>query len=138
MNIPIIEKEYARTIAALKRTGIVTLLPRSKKSGVIGINGEEYPVPTREQLREVFTGNEKLVGRKMRQGFTELRLTPIAMPASQLIDRVRTAVLEHSAAGKIIRTKPSRIDQRRGVAENRLLYCARLACGIDRAHTCYA
>jgi len=105
LNIPIIEKEYARTIAALNRTGVITFLPRSGNLGVISIDGEEYPVPTREQLQEIFTDNEELVDRKMRQGFTRLQLTPIAMPASQLIDRVRTAVLEHAAAGKIIRTK---------------------------------
>jgi len=39
------EKEYARTITALNRTGNLTLLPRSESSGVIGIDGREYPVP---------------------------------------------------------------------------------------------
>ena len=105
-----LEKEYARTITALKRTGILTLLPRSENLGVIGIDGKEYPVPTQEQLQEVFTRNKELVYRKMRQGFTRLQLTPIAMPASQLIDRVKTAVLKHAAAGKIIQTKHNSTD----------------------------
>ena len=105
MNITKLEKEYARTINVLNRTGILTLLPRSQKSGVIGIDGKEYPVPTQEQLQEVFTRNKELVDRKMRQGFTQLQLTPIAMPASQLIERVKTAVLEHAAVGKIFQTK---------------------------------
>lgn len=105
-----VEKEYARTITALNRTGILTLLPRSENLGVIGIDGKEYPVPTQEQLQEVFTRNKELVDRKMRQGFTQLQLTPIAMPTSQLIDRVKTAVLKHAAAGKIIQTKQNSTD----------------------------
>jgi hypothetical protein len=105
-----VEKEYARTITALNRTGILTLLPRSENLGVIGIDGKEYPIPTQEQLQEVFTRNKELVDRKMRQGFTQLQLTPIAMPTSQLIDRVKTAVLKHAAAGKIIQTKQNSTD----------------------------
>lgn len=110
MNITNLEKEYARTITALNRTGILTLLPRSENLGVIGIDGKEYPVPTQEQLQEVFTRNKELVDRKKRQGFTQLQLTPIAMPTSQLIDRVKTAVLKHAAAEKIIQTKQNSTD----------------------------
>jgi hypothetical protein len=105
-----LEKEYARTITALNRTGILTPLPLSENLGVIGIDGKEYPVPTHEQLQEVFTRNEELVDRRMRQGFTLLQLTPIAMPNSQLIDRVKTAVLRHAAAGKIFQTKQDSTD----------------------------
>ena len=53
-----LEKEYTRTIAALNRTEILTLLPRSENLGVIGIDGKEYPVPTQEQLQGVFTRNK--------------------------------------------------------------------------------
>jgi hypothetical protein len=97
--------QEARTITALTRTGIVTLLPQSGDFGVMGIDGKEYPVPTQEQLQAVFTRNTELVDRKRRQGFTQLQLTPIAMPTTQLLDRVRAAVLKHAAAGTIIQTK---------------------------------
>jgi len=46
-----LENEYARTINALNRTGILTLLPRSENLGVIGIDGQEYAVPTQKQLQ---------------------------------------------------------------------------------------
>ena len=105
-----LEKEYTRAITALNRTGVLALLPRSENLGVVGIDGKEYPVPTREQLREVFTRNEELVDGKTLQGFTQLQLTPIAMPTSQLIDRVKTAVLRHAAAGKIFQTKQDSAD----------------------------
>ena len=105
MNMANLAKEYARTITALNRTGILTLLTRSENSGIIGSDGKEYPVPTKEQLEVVFTRNKELVDLKMRQGFTRLQLTPIAAPASQLIDLAKTAILKHAAAGKIIQTK---------------------------------
>jgi hypothetical protein len=105
-----LEKEYARTIAALNRIGILTPLPRSESLGVIGIDGEEYPVPTQEQLQEVFAHNEEVVDRKTRQGFTQLQLTPIAMPISQLIDRVESAVIKHATAGTIVQTKRNPTD----------------------------
>jgi hypothetical protein len=64
-----VEKEHARTITALNRTGILTLLPRSENLGVIGIDGKEYPTPTQEQLQEVFTRNSNShFGRKSRYG----------------------------------------------------------------------
>jgi hypothetical protein len=105
-----LEKEYARAIAALKRTGILTPLPRSERSGVIGIDGREYPVPAQEQLQEVFAHNKALTDSKRQQGFTQLQLTPIAMPTSQLLDRVISAVLKHAAAGEIIQTKQNPAD----------------------------
>jgi len=106
----LISLEYARTITALNRTGVLTLLPQSENSGVIGIDGKEYPVPTQEQLQETFARNVKLADRKMRQGFTQLQLTPIAMPISQLIDRTRTAIIKHDVAGRIFRTKRDSTD----------------------------
>ncbi|GAI06553.1 unnamed protein product, partial [marine sediment metagenome] len=38
--------------------------------GVIGIDGKEYPIPTQEQVVELFDHNRELVGRKVPQGFT--------------------------------------------------------------------
>jgi hypothetical protein len=105
-----VEREYARCVTALNRTGILTLLPKSESIGVIGIDGKEYPIPTQEQLQEVFIHNKELVDRKTQQGFTKLQLTPIAMPISQLIDWVKSAVLKHATAGKIIQTKQNPTD----------------------------
>jgi len=110
LNITNLEEKYARTITALIRTGILTFLPRSKKLGVIGIDGKKYPAPTIENLVDIFARNKELVDRKMRQGFTQLLLTPIAMPIPQLIDLAKTALLKHAAAGKIIQTKRKSTD----------------------------
>ncbi len=102
-----VEREYARCITALNRTGILTLLPKSESMGVIGIDGKEYPIPTQERIVELFAHNRELVGRKVPQGFDRLELTPMAMPTSLLIDRMKAAILKHAAEGKIYQTRRS-------------------------------
>jgi len=91
----------------IKPTGILTLLPKSESIGVIGIDGKEYPIPTQEQVVELFAHNRELVGRKVLQGFDRLELTPMAMPAPLLIDRMKAAILKHAAEGKIYQTRRS-------------------------------
>jgi hypothetical protein len=105
-----VEREYARCVIALNRTGILTLLPKSGKLGVIGMDGREYPVPTQEQVVELFAHNKELVGKKVPQGFDRLELTPLAMPTPLLIDRMKAAILKHAAEGTIYQTRPSPSD----------------------------
>ncbi len=107
MNSTTLEKEYTRALAALNRTGILTLLPQSGNSGLIGIDGKEYPVPTQEQVVELFAAHSELVARKVPQGFDRLELTPLAMPLPSLFDLMNAAILKHAAEGKIYQTRPS-------------------------------
>ena len=105
-----VAREYARCVTALNRTGILTFLPQSESIGVIGIDGKEYPLPTREQVVELFAHNRELVGRKVPQGFDRLELTPMAMPTPLLIDRMKAAILKHAAEGKMYQTRRSASD----------------------------
>ncbi len=105
-----IEREYERCVTALEHTGILTQLTKSKRIGVIGIDGKEYPLPTQEQVIELFAHNKELVGRKVPQGFNRLDLTPLAMPIPHLMDSLKTAILKHSAEGKIYQTRRSLSD----------------------------
>ncbi len=96
-----VEREYARCVTALNRTGMLTLLPKSESIGVIGIDGKEYPIPTQEQVVTLFAYNRELVGREVPQGFDRLELTPMAMPTPLLLDRMKAALLKHAAEGTI-------------------------------------
>ncbi|MCJ7617659.1 MAG: hypothetical protein MUO43_14100, partial [Desulfobacterales bacterium] len=62
-----VEREYTRCVTALSRTGILTFLPKSESIGVIGIDGREYPVPTRGQVIGLFAHNRELIGKKVPQ-----------------------------------------------------------------------
>jgi hypothetical protein len=110
LNVTNLKKEYARTITALNRTGILTRLPRSENLGVIGIDGKEYLVPSQEQVVGLFAHHGELVSRKFLQGFDRLELTPMAMPMPLLIDRMKAAILKHAAEGTIYQTKRSASD----------------------------
>jgi hypothetical protein len=51
-----------------------------------------------------------LVDLKMRQGFTRLLVTPMAMPISKLIELTAMAIRKHAAAGKLFQTKSDPAD----------------------------
>jgi hypothetical protein len=78
---------------------------------VIGIDGKEYPIPTQEQVVELFAQNRELVGRKVPQGFDRLELTPMAMPTPLLIDLAKAVILKHAAEGKMYQTRRSASDR---------------------------
>jgi hypothetical protein len=78
--------------------------------GVIGIDGKEYPIPTREEVVELFAQNRELVGRKVPQGFDRLAFTPMAIPTPLLIDRMQAAIVKHAAEGKMYQTRRSPSD----------------------------
>jgi hypothetical protein len=105
-----VEREYVRCVSALNHTGMLAHLPKSESSGVIGIDGKEYPLPTQAQVAALFAHNRELVGRKVPQGFDRLELTPMAVPISFLIDRMKAAILKHTAQGKIYQTRRSPSD----------------------------
>jgi len=105
-----VEREYARCIAALNRTDILSLLPKSESLGVVGIDGKEYPIPTREDVVALLDHNHTLVARKVPQGFDRLELTPMAIPTSVLMDRLSVAVQRHVKEGKIYQTRRSPAD----------------------------
>ena len=105
-----VEREYARCVSALNRTGILTLLLKSECMGVVGIDGKEYPIPTQEQVTELFAYNRELVARKVPQGFDRLELTPMATPTPLLLDKMRAAIVKHAAEGKIFQTRRSASD----------------------------
>ena len=104
------EKEYIRSVTALNRIGILTILPKSETVGVLGIDGKEYPLPTLEQVNEIFKYNSELVKQKLPQGFNRLELTPMAMPTSILIDRLKTSILKHEKKGQIYQTRATSSD----------------------------
>ena len=102
-----VEMEYARCVVDLERTGILSPLVAANKYGVVGVDGKEYPLPSQEQIEELIAENIDLVYTKMPQGFDRLEITPVAMPISQLVDRLLAAINRHAAEGEIYQTRRS-------------------------------
>lgn len=105
-----VEKEYARCVEILSSSGILTILPASNVAGVTGFDGNEYPMPTLEKVKELFRCNNALVQRKVPQGFDRLELTPMAMPLTRLIDLTKESIIRHAAEGNIFQTRHSASD----------------------------
>jgi hypothetical protein len=105
-----IEKEYARCITSLNRSNITVHLPKSGSIGVIGADGKEYPIPTKEKVTELFARNRENADRKVLQGFDSLLLTPVAMPTLNLIDLMREAIIKHGKERNIYQTRLSAYD----------------------------
>ena len=102
-----VEREYECCIDALYFTGVITVFPGSKTRGIIGIDGRKYPVPTLEQVKKIFDHSRELTDRKVLQGFSQLRLTPLAMPVQELSDRLKNAILSHNEDSNIYQTRHS-------------------------------
>ena len=105
-----LEGEYKRCLTTLNRTGVVSILPTTESLGVVGFDGKEYPVPSVQEVDDVFAKQHELVTQKTEQGFTRLQLTPFAAPLSVLSDRVREVLQKHALTGKILQAKRNTTD----------------------------
>jgi hypothetical protein len=105
-----IEKEYARCMTSLNRSNITVHLPKSGSIGVVGADGKEYPIPTKEKVAELFARNREYADRKVLQGFDSLLLTPVSMPTLNLIDLMREAIIKHGKKRNIYQTRLSACD----------------------------
>ena len=98
-------REYIRCTSELSRIGIFSSLMKSENANVIGIDGKEYPLPTQEQVTELFSENRELVNQKFLQGFDRLEVVPLCIPLPFLLETLKSAILLHEAESKIFRTR---------------------------------
>lgn len=135
-----IEKEYIRCVTALNRSGIISILPKSKSSGVLGLDGNEYPLPALENVVKLFSKNKKLIAIKTQQGFKTLQLTPIAIPTLQITDLLKAAIIRHNKEGKIFQTRHSLSEQPIPVHvnnEKQIWFWERLRQAIEKEELVY-
>jgi len=84
-----IRKQYDAQVTLLEQVGILN-------DGVItGIDGEEYPIPTLEQIVQRLHEREKDLYTKRDQGFTKLLLVPFGMSLDALSNILRKFLLTY-------------------------------------------
>jgi hypothetical protein len=105
-----LQGEYADRVAMLSAGGILTPLHGPERPGTIGSDGREFPLPTLEQVEDLFRSNDELVREKHAQGFDRLELTPMAMPLPALIELLRAVILKRSLEGGVFQTRRSSMD----------------------------
>ena len=105
-----LREEYSDRVAMLSACGILTPLHGPERPGTVGGDGREFPLPTLEQVEDLFRSNDELVREKHAQGFDRLEMTPMAMPLPILIERLRAIILRRSVEGGIFRSRRSSMD----------------------------
>ena len=88
-----LQKQYTEQKAIFAQNNLLELLPNNEL-GIIGIDHKAYPFPTLEQIQQELKSNPEFK-KKMEQGFTELHITPFAVPLQKLTETVSQAIKRH-------------------------------------------
>ncbi|MEK7159671.1 MAG: hypothetical protein AAB766_04200 [Patescibacteria group bacterium] len=94
-------EQYESQVEILQRLGLVNLLPDSEKMGIVGIDGKEYPVPSKEDIIREIKSNPEKYETKMKQGFTKIQLTPFALPLEELTITFERCLRDHEKRKKL-------------------------------------
>ncbi|HNW09258.1 MAG TPA: hypothetical protein PK619_01080 [bacterium] len=96
-----LKEQYLAQVKVLYQSGILENFPATKEHptpelGIVGIDGQEYPLPSYEDILDRLSNSEtkELIEKKISQGFVKLQLTPFALPLSVLIQRYKDVLLK--------------------------------------------
>ncbi|MBU1167025.1 hypothetical protein KKC60_01285, partial [Patescibacteria group bacterium] len=109
-----LHEQYEEKAKALNELGLLEILPECGEIGIVGTDGKECPLPSEEQIKaEILKTPEtkELFETKMKQGFTELEITPFGLPLERLIDVAKRSILKHHKEGKLFATKKNQDDE---------------------------
>jgi len=101
-------EQYNRQYETLNKLGLLDILPISGEMGVIGIDNKEYPIPSKELLRQMIESEREKYELKISQGFTRFQLTPLALPVDTLIKIAEEKIKERFKQHKLLATKKNR------------------------------
>ena len=116
-----LDHQYDEVIQALEAAGLLTILPvvahdndvllargetlRFHPIGVVGADGTEYPIPTKEYFLEIARANKAVLREKWEQGFKELSFVPLALPLATFKARTASLIRTVSKAGGLLAQK---------------------------------
>lgn len=101
---------YKSQVEIFHRVGLLELLPESGEMGIRGIDGKEYPIPSKDKIREEILSNREKYEAKMKQGFTQIQFTPFGVPLEKLTTILEQRILSHYKEGKLLATKDNPTD----------------------------
>lgn len=101
--------EYDAQIKVLLDLHLLDLLPDSEKMGIRGIDGNEYPVPSKEAIVAEIKSNPEKYETKIKQGFVKIQLTPFALPLERLTATLTLSLLDHYKRKKLLVSNLNRL-----------------------------
>ncbi|MEK7159753.1 MAG: hypothetical protein AAB575_00010 [Patescibacteria group bacterium] len=94
--------DYDAQVKTLRNLGLLEILPDIDNYGIRGVDGNEYPIPTKQQIIDEIRNNpEKYSGKMKYDEFTKIQLTPFALPLERLAMTLESELLEHHSKGKL-------------------------------------
>ncbi|MDZ4285800.1 MAG: hypothetical protein U1A23_02640 [Candidatus Sungbacteria bacterium] len=99
-----LKEQYKSQWEILERTGVLKSLSSGER-GIVGIDGEDYPMPSYEEIVKRMKENKEVLSTKIEQGFGKLLVVPQGMSLDHLIENYKQTLLTHHTEGKLFATK---------------------------------
>ncbi len=106
-----LKEQWESQVKILNEVGILEILPESQELGIIGIDGQEYPVPDFQEIMSRITPEQmEVLEKKNEQGFNKMLITPFGMPLDILISRYKELLLKKDSESTLLATDGSKLD----------------------------
>ena len=99
-----LREQYLAQVKVLDRSGLLESFPATDdhplpELGIIGVDGEQYSLPSYEDILERLKDPEAraMIEKKYEQGFTKMLLVPFALPLQKIIQKYKQTLLEIDA-----------------------------------------
>ncbi|MEK7159354.1 MAG: hypothetical protein AAB575_00525 [Patescibacteria group bacterium] len=103
-------EQYESQVRILHDLRLIEIFPGKDVMGIIGIDGKEYPVPTKQEIIDEIKRDPEKYETKMKQGFTKIQLTPFALPLERLTMTLERTLLDHYKRKKLFAFKKNSSD----------------------------
>jgi hypothetical protein len=104
-----VPKQYQEQIQILNRLGLLDFTqienPVEMDKGIVGIDNQEYAIPKLADIQRVMQENQEQLETKRKQGFSEIQITPFALPLQKLLEIVQKQLLKHAKEKKLFLPK---------------------------------
>ena len=102
-------EQYESQKTIMARLGILEALTDGSL-GIRGIDGQEFPLPSYQEVSKRMVEKKEVLGTKIDQGFVKLLLVPFGMPLDKLVGIYKTVLQKHFDDKKLFYTKKTKQD----------------------------
>jgi len=100
-----VPRQYQEQIQILNRLGLLDFIkienPIEMDKGIVGIDNQEYAIPSIQDIQKQIQENREKFETKRKQGFSEIQITPFALPLKKLIEIAKKQLLKHAQEKKL-------------------------------------
>ena len=104
-----VREQYESQKTIMARLGILEALADGSL-GIKGIDGQEFPLPSYQEVSKRMVEKKEVLGTKIDQGFVKLLLAPFGMPLDKLVGIYRVALQKHFNDKKLFYTRKTKPD----------------------------